>query len=191
VAVKCALPRLREAVVAQFALDGTLVVNTFGWRRPMQQIVPGNRIDWVPGDDESGDVGEQGPARGPGDNPAPLGLLREVFTVYIVGEDAAAPADELAQYNAVRRIYDAWWRAVFLAAAGTLGKPKIRWVLDKLVSRRGAALRVLCTVEAVQPDVAHDFAPADAHVDLTLEARNPADTATMAMHQLDVPEQTP
>lgn len=190
-AVKFALELLREAVIARFAAEGTLVPNEFGWRKPGQQFPTGNRIVWVPGDDESGDVGEQGPTRDPGQNPASLGTLYELFTVYVIGEDGAAPNDELAQYKAVRLIYDAWWRAVFIEAAGTLGKPKLRWVLDKLERRRGAALRVLCTVEAPQPDETFDYAPVDTHAAITAHARNPADTADMATHQFDVPEQPP
>jgi hypothetical protein len=146
--------------------DGLGVPNVFGWKKPEQQMLRGNRIIWVPGDDDSGDVGEYLPARAPGGNPRNLARLGERFTVYIVGEDKTQPDNERAQYNATRVLHDAWFRAIYLAAHGTYKLDKPRWFGEAKERRRGATLRLLGTIDAPLPDVVHDFVAADAHAEV-------------------------
>lgn len=180
-AVKFALEQLFDDVVARFADEGPWLVapdplalppvvgvpvpNVFGWKKPAQQELRGNRIIWVPGDDENGEVGEYLPARQPGGNPRNLARLGERFTLYIVGEDKTQPENERAQYNATRVLHDAWFRAVWLAAYGTFKFDKPRWFGDAKERRRGATLRVLGTIDAPLPDSISDVVPSDAHAE--------------------------
>lgn len=189
-----ALPSLFQAVVARFAVEGPWLVapvldppaagvpvpNVFGWKKPEQQMLRGNRIIWVPGDDESGAVGTYLPARAPGQNPRALARLGELFTVYIVAEDKSQPENELAQYSAARALHDAWFRAVYLAAHGTYQLAGPKWVGESKERRRGAALRILGTIEAPLPDVIHDFVAADAHAEVEVEELDQTETFTTA-----------
>jgi hypothetical protein len=185
-AIVLALEKLFNDVSARFVTETTAAKNLFGWREPAKQLptgvtgsTPNARICWVPGDDESGGVGDLGPARGPGGNPRSLGTLGEVFTVYLIASDPTQPENEFAQYKAARLLFDAWWRAVYLSAHGTLQltKPKLRWANEKLERRHGAAIRVLLSVDAMIPDIAYP----DAAVDDDLEA-------DAAVTELDVTE---
>lgn len=191
-AVKFALEALFDAVVARFATEGpwlvapvlappapgTPVPNTFGWKKPEQQQLRGNRIIWVPGDDENGDVGEYLPARQIGAEPRNLARLGERFTVYIVGEDKTQPENERAQYNAARLLHDAWFRAVWKAAYGTFKFDKPRWYGEAKERRRGATMRLLGTLDAPLPDEIHDFVPADAHANVTVIEQDQTETFT-------------
>lgn len=175
-----ALEALFAAVVARFALEGPWLVapvlvpptvgvpvpNVIGWKKPEQQMLRGNRVIWVPGDDDNGDVGEYLPPRQVAQNPRALGRLAERFTIYIVGEDKTQPENELAQYNAVRALHDAWFRSVYLAAHGTYKLSKPRWFGDAKERRRGATIRIVGTIEAPLPDEIHDFVAADAHAEV-------------------------
>ena len=171
-----ALEKLYNNVVTQFASDGTVVPNLFGWREKRKHIVsngalqgaataqpstPGNRIIWVPGNEEGdGDAGKHsGPSKNPGTNPRSLATLGEVFTVYIQGSDPRTPANELAQYRAVRFLYDAWFRAVYLAAYGTFSIQTVKWDRSKTERQHGAMMIAVCTVEAMIPDVSFPTAP--------------------------------
>lgn len=150
-AIVLALPRLYDAVVARFAAEGTAVPNLFGWREPAQKLVNGSRICWVPGDD-TGALGDVGPAKYPGRVPRSIATLLELFTVTIQANDPSSPENERLQYQAVRELFDAWYRAVHLAAYGTFQVVSTEWVTDKKERRFGAALRVACTIEAMIPD---------------------------------------
>lgn len=171
-----ALEKLFDDVEARFALDGLLrssnppgplAPSTFGWREPSRQDIPGPRIRWVPGDDASGYVGEIAPPKYPGRNPRPLGTLWEQATVYIHGHDASAPEDERAQWKATRLLFDAWWRAIYLAAYGTFEILRAEWVIDKNQRRYGTAIRVLVAVQSMIPDSAHRTAFPSAAIDVT------------------------
>jgi hypothetical protein len=150
---------LYNAVQARFLAEGTAAANVFGWRKPAQYPI-GDRVAWVPGD-PSGNIGETGPARNPGRNPRPIGTLRELFTVVINAADPTDPENELAQYKAARLLRDAWYRAVYLAAHGTFAIKSESWITSTLERRYGAALRVVCWVEAMIPDSPLASAPVD------------------------------
>lgn len=146
--------------------DPNVVEQPFGWREPAKRSAT-FRIVWVPGDDQSGDLGEVGPARNPGRNSRPLATVQELFTVYIEARDNTAPQNELAQYTAARLLFDAWLRAVYLAAHGTFEIKSARWLADLKQSRAGATLRVLASVQAMVPDAPFEAAPADTAADVT------------------------
>jgi hypothetical protein len=163
-----ALEKLYSDVVARFTTDATFgttpsaaaaaaTANPFGWRQTSRQERPGPRIVWVPGDDRTGNVGEIAPPRYPGRNPRPLGTLVELFTVYITSQDPTAPENEAAQYKATRLLFDAWYRAVYLAAHGTYTIDSVEWEIEKTQRRWGAAIRVVGSVQAMIPDAAREF----------------------------------
>lgn len=147
-----AIPNLYAAVKARFTLDSTQVVNLFGWRTPDQRIVQGARICWLPGDDESGDAGALAPAKYPGGYPRSLGTLRELFTLIILVSDQGNPENELAQYNATRLVFDAWYRAAYLAAYGTFEVQDVSWLNGVKDRRYGAGMRVLVAIDSMIPD---------------------------------------
>jgi hypothetical protein len=155
VADTLALEKLFDDVTARFALDGLSVPNLFGWRPPPEKLTLGNRIIWTPGDIDDGTFGEV-TALGvqPGRNPRSLATVLETFTVQILAADTASPELERAQYKAVRLLYDAWYRACWLAAHTTFLVVDQRWLIEKKERRYGAGLRILCTVQAMVPDVA-------------------------------------
>lgn len=155
-----AVTNLYDAVVARFLLDGTAITNTFGWREPAKKLVTGPRIAWIPGD-ESGALGEVGPPKNPGRNPRRLANLAELFTVEITTSDADAPTDERAQYVAARLAFDAWYRAVHLAAYGNFSIVDSEWIVDKKELRHGAALRIVVALNAVIPDAVRTPMPVD------------------------------
>jgi hypothetical protein len=167
VADTLALEQLYAAVVTRFTAEGTAAANVFGWRASAQQIAGGARIAWKPGT-PSGDLGKLGPARNPGRNPRPIATLRELFTVDISAVDPAAPEDESAQYHATRMLYDAWLRAVHLAAYGTYTVESEQWLIDKLNRRHGTAVRVVCSIEAMVPDLVQTTVDTDTSADVTV-----------------------
>jgi hypothetical protein len=195
-AVVLALPRLYDAVVARFAADAAALeqdppavppAQPFGWRAPAQQP-RGARIVWVPGDDSSGDLGELGPAKQPGRDPArPLATLGELFTVYLEAHDGSAPENERAQYQATRELFDAWWRAVYLAAHGTVTVEDARWMTARKERRFGATLRVLASVEAMVPDAPYAYAPLDTRAVIDVEELDHAEQ----MQTAEAPEPEP
>lgn len=163
-----ALTKLYDDVVARFALEGLVVPNMFGWREPARKIETGRRIVWYPGDPQ-GDLGELGSARYPGRNPRPLATLSELFTVEITSSDAATPENERAQYLAVRELFDAWYRAVHLAASGTFKIISNEWVIEKKERRHGACIRVVASIEAMIPDAEITSAPVDTGADIDVD----------------------
>jgi len=144
--------------------------NKFGSREPAHRDGKSSRIVWVPGNDESGDVGKMGPARQPDRNPRPLMTIGELVTVYVEGYDATAPEDQRKQYEITRILADAFLRAVYLAAHGTFEVLAISWVRGekgKGLRQHGAALRFLIAVDAMVPDAPLAIAvPEDLDVDV-------------------------
>jgi hypothetical protein len=174
-AVIFALEHLFTAVKARMDADtlaedeeATPVPHVFGWREPAKHRASTHRIVWVPGDDRTGELGEVAPARNPGGNPRSLATVRELFTVYIEAQDPSAAENEATQYHATRLLFDAWVRAVYLAARGTYALSKPTWVIDKKERRHGAAIRVLGTIEAMVPDTQHEEVIAVAEIDVEM-----------------------
>jgi len=170
-----ALPELVKRVRDRFVADAlaadpptTPIPVTFGWREPAHQRETSHRIVFVPGDDSGWTLGTLGAPESPGVGLArPLARLDEVFTVYLEAEDVSAPEDEAKQYEAARQLYDAWYRAVYLARIphSILSQ---RWVVDQTVRYAGAALRITGTVSAVVPDQPSAIAPSDTSAALTV-----------------------
>jgi len=160
VADKLALLKLYDDVQARFDSDGTACTMAFGWRPPAQQQLTAARITWTPGDAD-GKIGEVGAPRRPGRDPRPLGTLHEFFTVEFFAFDPAEPENERLQYQAVRFLFDTWFRAVYLAAYGTFAIVENEWILTSKERRHGAALRVTATIDAMIPDAANTYADAD------------------------------
>ncbi|AKF06076.1 hypothetical protein [Sandaracinus amylolyticus] len=162
-----ALEYLYDSVVARFAADaaaedppGTPPGQSFGWREPPKRDAA-PRITWVPGDDASGDLGAYDAARNPGANPRALATLHELVTVYVEASDPTSPENERAQYRATRLLYDAWLRAVYLAARGMFEIRVQRWMNERSTRRHGAAIRVVLSIEAMVPDAPFETAPVD------------------------------
>lgn len=161
-----ALTKLFDDVSARFESDGTLAVMAFGWRVSAQKVstdgrsLVGPRVLWIPGD-ESGDMGEHTGAKYPGRNPRSLDTLAELVTVEVTGFDLSCPEDERAQYEATRELYDAWYRAVYLAAFGTYQIVSTGWVVDKRERRAGATIRTVLAIQAMIPDAPMKSAPVD------------------------------
>lgn len=155
-----ALEHLFDAVVARFALEGTNVPNVFGWREPAKQS-PAPRICWVPGDPNGAAGALSAPRNTAARNPRSLATLNEFVTIEIYGQDPTKPEEERAQYRATRLLFDAWLRAVYLAAHGTYRVASTNWVNAKAGRNHGTCLRVVLSLEAVVPDSALEAAPVD------------------------------
>lgn len=180
-----ALVRLYDAVVARFALEGsgpespTEVAQSFGWREDPKQKTTAGRIVWRPGDRSFG-LGTLVPAKQPGRIDArPLATLGELFTCTISANDPTSPEDETAQYTATRALFDAWYRAVYLAARGTFAIISAEWVTGNPGGsinqrRHGAAIRVVVQLDAAILDAPLESAPTDtaAVVVSTMDATN-------------------
>lgn len=176
--VELALEGLFIAVRDRFIAEGTNAANFFGWKEAAQQSTA-NRITWKPGD-PNGKAGQSLPAKYPGRNPRPLGTLRELFTVEIAAQDPAEPEVELAQYRVVRLLRDAWERAVYYAAHGTFRIESQEWIEPKRNERRfGAAMRIVCSIDAMVPDRALTGLPEHAKADVTIETLDVTDTQTI------------
>lgn len=163
-----ALEILHDAVVARFALDGTPCDFAFGWREPNRQgQLPVANIVTMPGDPQ-GALGDMMGPRYPGAlTVRPLAGLWESFTVYIQAHDPDAPENERAQYRAARLLYDAWIRAVYLAAFGNWRINTQTWITTKNERRFGAGLRITGGILAVIPDLPVTLAPVDTKAELT------------------------
>lgn len=173
-----ALEKLYQDVVARFTAEGTSCTSLFGWRIPAQQVI-GSRIAWVPGD-QSGNAGQDGPARNPGRNPRPLGTLNELFTVIISSSDPTDPENELKQYKATRLLRDAWHRAVYLAARGTFAIQSETWIIDKNERRFGTALRVVVAIQSMIPDEPIETAPVDTSAVINVATLDQTETLTVS-----------
>lgn len=167
-AVVFPLTKLFDDVTAIFAADAAAVghdekpvPNLFGWRSPAQHGPQGPRINWVPGGPNGalGTLAAARPTRAAGARS--LGTLVELFYVEIKSNDGTDPENERKQYQAVRELHDAWWRAAYLSAGARLQVVSSEWLTEKLERRFGAALRVVCTVEAMIPDEPYTPVPTD------------------------------
>lgn len=161
-----ALERLIDRVRADFLESGIQVPHLFGWRQVAQKTVTGTRVVWVPGDDQSGDLGTLGPARYPGRNPRSYATLHELVTVRIVAFDPDHPEDETKQYRAARLLFDAWYAAVHRAVHGNFSIPRSQWLIDTRERRAGATIRVVLELQAAVMDQLVGEIPAG---DLTAE----------------------
>jgi hypothetical protein len=173
-----ALPKLFEDVSSRLDTEATVPTasSVFGWREPAKRAGTMPRVVWVPGDD--GEMGPLDPARNPGRNPRPLATLRELFTVYLEAQDPSEPENELKQYIAARLLYDAWVRAVYLAAHGTFAIRSTRWVDDKTTRRFGATIRVVGAIEAMVPDLPQALASTPAHAEIETSELDVTETTT-------------
>lgn len=178
-----ALEKLYADVVDRFVAEGTLAATQaateaampFGWREENKQLKAPNRIVWVPGD-PAGSLGEVGAPRFPGRVPLrPMGNLVELFTCYLSAQDATAPENELAQYRAARLLYDAWYRALRLAATSTVEVTSSRWVTDKKERRFGATIQAICRINSMIPDAKATLAPVDVAAVITPEMLDQTD----------------
>jgi hypothetical protein len=158
VSVTLALPKLFDDVVARMTADaaaedppGEVVPQVFGWREPPKTRETARRIVWVPGT-ETGSAGRIAPARNSGRNPRSLATLVETFHVYVEAVDDTDADDERRQYQIARELFDAWYRAAHLAAHATFGVDSITWVGTENDRNYGAALLVVCHVEAAITD---------------------------------------
>jgi hypothetical protein len=146
--IKLAVEHLYDSVVASFTENAINAENVFGWRTPAQYSSELPRCAWVPGDDQSGTLGELGGARNPGQDVRALAQLGELFTVYLTAADPRDVENERAQYRATRWLYEAWYVAMYRAAHGTFKVRSQAWVKTKLERSYGATLRVVCEVQA-------------------------------------------
>jgi hypothetical protein len=174
---------LYRGVVEQFAADGTIAEQAFGFRTPMgQATTPAGiqaKISWVPGDDTgSNDAGKQVPTLNVGSTYKALGTFEETFTVYLEAVDLTSSksrTDDLASYAAVISLRDAWFRAMYYAAytrpgASLGGRWKIvkaGWLADKRLVPRGACLRLLVSAPVQIPDLPVTLAPLNVEAELT------------------------
>lgn len=157
-----ALDHLYTAVKARFEAElapPQLPHIAFGWREPSKQQGTLARVVFVPGD-RSGNMGRVGPAKYPGRNPRPLATLHELFHIVVSTSDPTAPESELAQYRAARALRDAVHRAMHYAAHGTFTVDSEWWDVDLQNERRfGAAIVMLCTIQAMVADHAFEGIP--------------------------------
>jgi len=160
VSIVFAVTKAYDDVVARFAADGTSCEFFFGWREPPKQNPYARRIVVVPGD-PSGAVGSVGAARFPGRNPRPLATLGELFTVVVEGYDATDARNERAQYQIVRELWDAYYRALYLSAHGTFEVLSMKWDVSKNTVQRGAMLVATIAIQAMIPDAPLEVAPTD------------------------------
>jgi hypothetical protein len=175
VAIVFALPRLFDAIVERFDAEGTDVPQLFGWLAVNEQIHTTARIVWSPGD-PGGNLGAIGPGKYPGQNPRQLATLEELCTVEIFASNLEVRDDERAQYQAARELFDAWLRAVYLAAHGTFKILSASWVGGDRAHRMGATLRVVFSIQAPVTDEP-----------ITI-TQIQADAAVLSVAELDVTE---
>lgn len=155
-APELAIERLYALVTARFADEGNAVPQLFGWRKPTEQIVIGRRIVWVPGD-QLGNVGQIEPAsKNAKTYMRSLATLDELFTVYVFGVYTLQPEQELQQYKSARLLYDAWYRALYLACRGNFRVLSQTWLTEHRERVHGAGIRVVVAVSAAIPDEPYD-----------------------------------
>lgn len=136
----------------------------FGWREAQKHKTAAKRIVFIPGD-LSGDLGEIRAPRFPGANPyssgpdftlpdigRPIANLGELFTVRIETYDVSNGENDRVQYQAVRELYDVWYRAVYLAAYGNFQIVSQEFDDEYNNRRHGAAIVVVAQILAVIPD---------------------------------------
>lgn len=178
-----ALEQLYDAVRARFAEDGLQADQPFGRRAHTKQMGDRDRITWAYGD-ANGNLGKIGAARRPGGEPArPLAMLPELFCCRLTGVARGFAQDdphhERAQYVATRKLFDAWYRAVYLHAYGQFEIVSARWIWQKNEGQADAALEVVGAIQAAIPDaiVPETTEPVHAEIDVTLADVTEVETA--------------
>jgi hypothetical protein len=162
-----ALEDLVDKVATRFTAEGTTCEFLFGWRDTTKQLPPMPRIVWSPGD-ARGSVGKLGGPKYPGRLLArPLWNLDELFTATISAEDTSDPLNQRKQWKACRFLLDAWLRAIYLAAYGTVQIAGIRWVLPRKERLNGATVEVVGVIGSMVPDSDAETAPADTHANVS------------------------
>lgn len=181
--------RVRERLAADALAAGTAAIPVeFGWEARYLSRSTTHRIVFVPGDDSSGTLGATSGADSPYVGLArPLAALDEQWTCYLEAEDLSDES-EVAQYTAARMLYDAWYRAVYLARSENGRIPVTilsqRWIADRTHRDAGAALRVTGTVSAAILDTPTTIAPVDTGAALTVAQLDVEETLT-----IDPPEE--
>lgn len=155
-----AIPRAYDEVVQRFSDEGTECDFGFGWRETQTQSSGPRRITFQPGD-ATGGLGDFAPARFPGGNPRPIGTLKELVTLFVEARDESNPENERAQYQATRELFDALYRALYLACHGNLEVVSSKWDTTKSVRRRGAMIVCVVSIQAALVDAPLSTAPAD------------------------------
>jgi len=153
-----AIPNMIAGVSALFAFDGADVPNLFGKRQRDSQPTNIRRIIWLPGDDRSGKFGRDSAPRDPGIPPRSIATTHELCTVYIHAADVSLPELQLAQYIECRTLYDAWRRAIHLAAHGTYEIVDLTWHQSDGERTFGRCARVLLSVQSDVPDMPYSTA---------------------------------
>ena len=162
----------------------------FGTREPAKRdALP--RIVFVPGDDS--DVGEIGPVVKPGRNPRPLATLRELVTVYVEGFDSTAglAENERAQWKATRLLFDAFVRAVYLAAFGTYEIRSTKWLNERSTRRHGYSIACVLSVGSMVPDAPAALAPVNVSADVATTAVIEDDASDQTDDEIVTAEDTP
>ncbi len=182
------LERLFDAVAERFSDDGTAADNHLGWREPAKSPT-GPRITWAPGD-PAGNLGELGGAVSPGRVPRPLATLNELVTVELQAVDVSARENERAQYHAARVLFDAWYRAVYLAAHGTFTVRSVAWMRDRTVRVYGACIRCVLELQsAVLDEPAGISAPTDTGADIEIEELDLTEHETITAVAGELPDE--
>lgn len=144
---------VREAFEAD-GIDSEQVEHVFGWREPPQHRLARCRIVWVPGDDQTEELGTVSDGiRKASANPRAIGQLQEFATVHLEAWESSEPENERLQYRAARALFDAWWRAVYRSPIGVVTLARVSYVNPKMERRYGVTIRALIEVQAPIPDI--------------------------------------
>lgn len=146
---------LYERVEAAFAaealaldLDPPAVPPPFFFgRRALSEQGPIPRVVFVP--EGSGFVAPLNPRRPPTRS---LFGIEEGFAIYVVAQDPAQPDVERAQYAATRLLADAVVRHCQNLATTNFVPSRAEWVEGIVAKRRGAALKIECSITGAIPD---------------------------------------
>jgi hypothetical protein len=179
--ITLAVPRLFDAVAAQFAAAGVLVPMYFGWNASSEQLRDAARITWIPGD-EQGSLGKIGPPKYPSMDQ--LRTLYELVTLEITSADITDLTDERRQYQIVRELHDITIAAVHAAATGTYQIISDKWVPGpgkKQARRFGQTLRIVLEIQSPISAGTMDW-EARAVTDAVLEAYELDHHETITVH---------
>lgn len=161
-----ALEKLYTDVKTRLDTETPGIAIDFGWKKRARWQTANQRLVWQPGDATDA-LGAFLGAKYPGRNPRPLATIGELFTVFIGAADPSDLQNELANYKATRLLFDAWWRAVYLAAHGTVAIVSAKWATNRTELRHGEELIVVASVEAMVPDEPYTLAPDDTSAAIT------------------------
>jgi hypothetical protein len=152
-AIVLAIPYVYSLVVADLAVRSPDVVPFFGWSKVPRQKRSYAVMIWVPGD-PSGNAGKDLPPRNIGENPRNVADFDELFQVQLAAHDASKPADDLAQYNITRLLYNDFRAALYLSAHGTVFIDSISWNLTGGADGRlGGEILCGCRLRSPVPDL--------------------------------------